>query len=544
MEKENEEFFKWLFTKEKVKLYKETDIATEKEIYYPEEIKRIIDTKEMQRLKKILNLSNIIVDESTVYNTRYEHVLGTYDKGVTIYINQYKNADWRKQHESEEKKLEIIAELIELLTHDIGHLTFSHTLEALIGKRGTHEIITDRIIDERLKEVIERIDKRLPQVLKDRREKNKLATLKEGNVDLDRMDYLVHDILHLDSGELEIEQIVQRILEHTQIVEHEYNGQVQEIPVFENEVVKDIQRLAEIRLQKYKEYYNSNRTVATGRIYRNLCSEILQNGDIDDKFTRFLQECYESKDKLDLNTHQQSNDIVTLNEVFDIIEKSKNEKLRKMAILCMPTLSSMVNLVYKMIEFPEEVDRENAKLEDLIPNEEDRKMYKRIKKYVKGKQLTPRERQIKSLLLGSDGNKEEGFRIYNFGKNYEEVAKKLRQSGISDEIINKLTWNRKLNKYKVADKNFARTADGTIVELTEHPNFQFDLSPEYVSGGFTYDVMLQDMGLSEKEQKAIMQIMSEYEEENYVSKRIKSRPAIISYSEDNVFGRYSQEIEI
>ena len=85
-----EQFFSWLFDK-KVKMFSERDISTLEDIYYPEEIKRVIDTDQMQRLKKIMQLSTIIIDNPSAYHTRYDHSIGTYNNGVKVYLNQLEN---------------------------------------------------------------------------------------------------------------------------------------------------------------------------------------------------------------------------------------------------------------------------------------------------------------------------------------------------------------------------------------------------------------------------------------------------------------------
>ena len=532
MEQQYREFFSWIFEKDE-KIYSEMDLATEGKIYYPEDIKSIIDTKEMQRLKKVLQLSSIIVDEETAYNTRYEHSLGTYAKGVELYINLYKNKQWKDIHNNKEEKLNIIASLIELLTHDIGHLTFSHTLESLIGKRGAHEVIGNRIIDESLQNKIFSINPKLPEILKERRN-HEYATIKEGNVDLDRMDYLIHDMIYLESEDMEVKEISEDILKHTTLEKIEINGKYEEVPIYENEAVEKINKLLEIRNKNYKRIYNSNREFALSKMYNKLCSAIL-NSDEKLPFKDFLEECNKNKLNTDLEKHSESNDIKTLNAFLDILEKSKNENLCQMAIICIPSLKGLINIVYKMIDFPDSVDKENSNIQKLIPDSEERKLYEKIKKYVKGTNLTTREKKIQTKLMLKD-KKEIFFHVYDFGKDIDSIRKKMKKIGIDDSVIEEITLKSKINKYKKSDINLARNQDGKIVKLIEHPDFKVDMSDEYICGGYICDITLKEQGISNEQISKLKNICANYE----VIKTNKSkRPSIIANSEDAVKKKYN-----
>ena len=534
MNQEYKNFFKWLLDKE-VELYSEIDVATEKEIYYPKDIKLLIDTKEFQRLKKVLQLSTVIIENDSVYNTRYEHSLGTYNIGTILYLNQYRNDEWRVANSSEEKRLEIIATLVELLTHDMGHLTYSHTLERLIGRKGAHEIITDRIVEERLEPVLSKINPKLPQLLNERRKRHNFGTIKEGNIDFDRMDYLVHDSIYIDEQMPVIQEITQKILEKTSVVS--IDGI--DVPVLENEIVPDSQVFLQFRANQYEDYYYSNNRNTLDNICNCLCFVLYKEAkEASPEFTNYLQTCILYRTNLDLDKHVNWNDINTINSFIEIAENAEDEKLSKVATCCLPTLNGLINLVYKMIDFPKEVDTENANLETLIPDENERKLYETVKKYVKGKNLTDRELKIReNLLLRKNIDKDIKIYTFNSGDELNIVKSEFKQIGVPEELINQITWNRQVKKYSQQIPNFARTKDGKIVELSKHPDFKMDTSDVIINGGFFYKDLLKIYGLSDEKINQIEKIFEPYQIYKRNSNKQNRRVPTISDKEDSILER-------
>lgn len=489
-----EQFFSWLFDK-KVKMFSERDISTLEDIYYPEEIKRVIDADQMQRLKKIMQLSTIIIDNPSAYHTRYDHSIGTYNNGVKVYLNQLENPNWIEEHSSKEEKLQIIASLLELLTHDIGHLTFSHTLESIIGYHGAHEIITDRILSEELKDILEAINPDLPEVMLQRRN-HKFATLKEGNIDLDRMDYLLHDYIYLNGENHELEDISAHILEHISL--ERINGE-NLVPVFDNEIIPELQKFLELRVDQYQKFYNSNYRAMSDNTCRCFGEILVKSEEPSAKrFVEYLKECMRKGTNLDLSTHTSWNDIHTLNSFLDIIEKSEDQDLVDVAQICTPDLMGLINLVYKMVDFPEEVDKDDCDLKQLIPDEEERKLYLTVKKYVKGENLTPREKIIREELMLKSKTKK-SISMYEFSEEgLENVKKQMEHLNLPEDLLDKIIWQKKIKIYSPQNINFAKTADGKIVELINHPNFSLDTTPIFIRGGFLNQALLREYGVSQE----------------------------------------------
>jgi HD superfamily phosphohydrolase len=156
----------------------------------------IIDTVEMQRLRRIRQLGFSYLVYPGANHTRFEHSLGTYHL-MNVLLSRLGVA------KEEEKEL-----LVASLIHDIGHAPYSHVTEPLIkkftGKR--HEDIEDIIFKQdaepskTIAEVLEehRLDKRkIMGYIKGEKaeygDKRDFSRILNGEIDVDKMDYLVRD---------------------------------------------------------------------------------------------------------------------------------------------------------------------------------------------------------------------------------------------------------------------------------------------------------------------------------------------------------------
>ncbi|MBN1763133.1 MAG: HD domain-containing protein [Methanomicrobia archaeon] len=163
----------------------------------------IIDTVEMQRLRRIRQLGFSYLVYPGANHTRFEHSLGTYHL-MNVLLNRLEVA------KEEEQEL-----LVAALIHDVGHGPYSHVTEPLI-KRLTgkgHEDLESVLFapaGERKKdtettaptvtEVVEEhhLDMRkiLSYIKGEKNEgtrKRDLFRILNGEIDVDKMDYLVRD---------------------------------------------------------------------------------------------------------------------------------------------------------------------------------------------------------------------------------------------------------------------------------------------------------------------------------------------------------------
>ncbi|MBN3037081.1 MAG: HD domain-containing protein, partial [Candidatus Diapherotrites archaeon] len=144
------------------------------DVFASDAAQELLETPEMQRLRRISQTSF----SSTIYpganHTRFEHSIGTY-----YLTNRYSFF-----HNIEKERGESTA--AHALLHDIGHSCFSHALESVLenylGKN--HEEATEEIISNgRIKEIL---DKHGISPGYD-------ASIIDSELGTDRMDYLMRD---------------------------------------------------------------------------------------------------------------------------------------------------------------------------------------------------------------------------------------------------------------------------------------------------------------------------------------------------------------
>lgn len=135
----------------------------------------IIDTPQFQRLRRIkqLGFANLVYPGAN--HTRFEHSLGAMHLAKIL-----------------AKKLEMGDEVVvSALLHDLSHPPFSHSCEGILKAHGfEHEAIEFSIKGE-LKDLLNDLDFNLKRIADIVSGKN--ASIVSGDIDVDRMDYLVRD---------------------------------------------------------------------------------------------------------------------------------------------------------------------------------------------------------------------------------------------------------------------------------------------------------------------------------------------------------------
>lgn len=149
----------------------------------------LINSKEMQRLRRIKQLGGTYQVYQSAEHSRFCHSLGVYfivrkmifNSTIGDYINDY-------------DKLTVMCAA---LLHDIGHGPFSHCFEAAFGL--SHEEYTRKIIngDSEVHNILEDFEPGFSKIVSSVIEKNHpnkiLVQMISSQLDADRMDYLLRD---------------------------------------------------------------------------------------------------------------------------------------------------------------------------------------------------------------------------------------------------------------------------------------------------------------------------------------------------------------
>lgn len=167
-------------------------------IFIPKKFLKIIDTLEIQRLRRIKQLSGAPYVYPGANHTRFEHSIG-------VMANVQKMLETLITGRNVEIDIELRnSAIIAGLCHDLGHGPFSHNFEDILLKLNLdHEDFTKRIINE--SEIGERIEdigldrNTVANLAVGRLNKNGFHFLDQmiaGSIDCDQMDYLSRDSYH------------------------------------------------------------------------------------------------------------------------------------------------------------------------------------------------------------------------------------------------------------------------------------------------------------------------------------------------------------
>lgn len=170
----------------------------------------LIDTFEFQRLRRIHQLGGTYQVYHSAEHSRFSHSLGVYEI-VRRMVNEIKDID------EELSEFEKVSVMIAGLLHDVGHGPFSHAFEGISNTN--HEEYTVRIIcgNTQIHRVLDKYDTRLAKevsMIINHTHPNALLTqLVSGQLDADRMDYLLRDSYFTGTsyGNFDLERVLRTL---------------------------------------------------------------------------------------------------------------------------------------------------------------------------------------------------------------------------------------------------------------------------------------------------------------------------------------------
>lgn len=148
-----------------------------------------IDSPEFQRLRRIHQLGPAMYVYHSAEHSRFSHSLGVYE----ITRRMIKEVI----HEENLDEFDQVSLMCAALLHDIGHGPYSHSFEAL--SHINHEQFTLALIrsDSVLHDILAKAHPKLPQaicdILQHNHQNGLLSQVISGQLDADRMDYLLRD---------------------------------------------------------------------------------------------------------------------------------------------------------------------------------------------------------------------------------------------------------------------------------------------------------------------------------------------------------------
>ncbi len=174
----------------------------------------LIDSKEVQRLRRIRQLSGVAMVFHTAEHSRFTHALGAYHM-ANLVLRDVEGIEVLTEYER-------IVFLCAALLHDIGHGPYSHAFEMVLST--THEEMTEKIIlcpSTDVYQILNQV-KGLPEdvagVIGHRGKYPLLESLVSSQLDVDRMDYLSRDAYFTGVAYGKID--MQRLLRSMKIVDN------------------------------------------------------------------------------------------------------------------------------------------------------------------------------------------------------------------------------------------------------------------------------------------------------------------------------------
>jgi HD superfamily phosphohydrolase len=146
----------------------------------------LLDTPPVQRLRRIKQLGPAHLVYPSANHTRFEHSLGVYH--LACEALDHLNVQGKR---AERVKAAAIL-------HDVGHAPYSHTIEEVVHRHTGkyHDDVHEILADGRVGEILREYDHDPATVADLIAGDGKLGQLVAGELDVDRMDYLVRDAHH------------------------------------------------------------------------------------------------------------------------------------------------------------------------------------------------------------------------------------------------------------------------------------------------------------------------------------------------------------
>ena len=286
-----------------------------------EEEKRIVDSPAFQRLRRIrqLGFTSLIYPSAT--HTRFQHSLG-----VAHLTGKF--ADSLNLKDEKRKELRLAA-----LFHDTGHGPFSHVSEMMSKQYGvSHEDFSCEVID-RL-EGLYSIDKyRLHRIIRGDLE---IGQIVAGDIDADRMDYLIRDAhaTGVKHGEIDVDTIIRLAEIDSRRL------------VYDEKAVTSLESLLASRFHMTKSVYKHHAV----EIAEKMVQRALDNHLEDNRLERIMR----------LDDYDAHNELLESESVsYKIYKRVKNRKLYKRAFIYRGDQEELKHLEQR-IGSPEEIEREIA----------------------------------------------------------------------------------------------------------------------------------------------------------------------------------------
>jgi len=216
---------------------------------------KLVDTPQVQRLRRIKQLGFTYLVYPGANHTRFEHSMGA------MFLAS-KLADHLDLDDDEKEIVRISA-----ILHDVGHGPFSHVSEAVLDY--SHEIFTSKVIKgSQIADILsESFDPR--EIIDVINGKGPLGQIISGELDVDRMDYLLRDSHYtgVAYGVIDVERLI-------------YNMKLKKNLVLDIKGVQAAESTLVARYFMYPSVYQHHTTRIVNSMFRRCLRKLFENKDV------------------------------------------------------------------------------------------------------------------------------------------------------------------------------------------------------------------------------------------------------------------------
>lgn len=303
-------------------------------IQLEDEEKQIIDSSQIQRLRRIrqLGMSSLVYPSAT--HTRFQHSLGVMELAGRF-------ADSLSLDDKRRKEIRLAS-----LMHDTGHGPFSHISETVAEQHGySHEDFSCKIIDK-LDSLHTADSDRIKKIIQGELE---IGQIVAGDIDADRMDYLMRDSHNsgIEYGEIDADTIVRLAEIDSRRL------------VFDYKAVPALEALFTSRFHMIKTLYRHHTAVIAEKMVQRSLEDLVENH-------------LSVEEMMKLDDYQAHNKMMNAGgKTTEIYSKVSDRDLYKRAVVWDIDDISKEGLqaLEKRIDNPEEIEREIAEAVSVKPSE-------------------------------------------------------------------------------------------------------------------------------------------------------------------------------
>ncbi len=268
-----------------------------------------------QRMRRIHQMAMAQLVYPGAVHTRLHHSLGAYHLMCNA-INELKGKGFSISAEEEQ------AAKIAILLHDIGHGPYSHALEHVLIKNVSHEKISLMLMERMNSELSGKLQMAI-DIFKDDYPKKFLHQLVSGQLDVDRMDYLIRDSFFtgVSEGVIGYDRIIKMLTVH--------DGEL----MIEEKGIYSIEKFLVSRRLMYWQVYLHKTVLCAEKMLINIINKArdVKAHALSEAFNTFLHTTFEEQE---IEKHL---DDFCMVDDYDVLSAIKNWTLHSdkiLSVLC------------------------------------------------------------------------------------------------------------------------------------------------------------------------------------------------------------------